>query len=376
MYIEGKARIGHYGKSFLNPHGRVSRDISIAAASSILHGRKSSKVLDSTAATGIRGIRYALESGAKEVTLLEINETAYKDAAKNVKSNRIKATLAHESIQGFANNTDEHFDIIDLDPFGSAAPNIFDLLKVSRDGTYLFVTSTDTAVLCGASAMACRRIYDSVPMHNEFCKEVGMRILIGYVAKTAFQFGFGISPVLSLSYLHYMRSFIRLDHGIANVHDSMSEMGYVHYCEKCMFRSCEKGYLPKLLKCPSCGGALRSAGRMWCGNLKNNEFIDGMIAETDTLSGDSMDIIKKIRGEADIPLYYSIPHMTKRMAVGSVSPAEVAACLKLKGWNVSGTHFEDSSLRTDADSHAVAECIKKIRKRMERAKKGNRRPTS
>ncbi|MCL5440659.1 MAG: hypothetical protein M1448_02140 [Candidatus Marsarchaeota archaeon] len=370
MYIEGRARIGRYGNSFLNPHAKVSRDISVAAALSILRGRKSSKLLDSTAATGIRGIRYALEAGAKEVTLLEINETAYKDAVRNVKSNNADVTLFNESIQGFANRTSEHFDIIDLDPFGSAAPNIFDLLKVSRDGTYLFVTSTDTAVLCGASAMACKRIYDSVPMHNEFCKEVGMRILIGYVAKTAFQFGFGISPVLSLSYMHYMRSLIRLDHGVANVHGSMSEMGYAHFCESCMFRSCEKGYLPKLFRCPSCGGAMRTAGRMWCGNLKNNGFIDGMLGENGWLSGESLDALERIRKEADLPLYYSIPHMTKKLAIGSVSPNEVSECLKLKGWEVSGTHFEDSALRTDADSRTVAGCIKRIRRRMDKGRRG------
>jgi len=71
MYIEGKARIRDSGNAFLNPVGKASRDLSVAYVD--LLASKGSSLLDATAATGIRAIRYTKESGIKNPTILEIN---------------------------------------------------------------------------------------------------------------------------------------------------------------------------------------------------------------------------------------------------------------------------------------------------------------
>ena len=63
MYAEGKARIKESGKAFLNPAGKASRDLSIAYVK--LLAEKGSALLDATAATGIRAIRYAKEAGIR-----------------------------------------------------------------------------------------------------------------------------------------------------------------------------------------------------------------------------------------------------------------------------------------------------------------------
>ena len=74
IYTEGGARI-RSGTAFLNPVAKASRDLSVAY---VFHlAEKKAAVLDATAATGIRGIRYALESKTKNPTLLEINPAAY-----------------------------------------------------------------------------------------------------------------------------------------------------------------------------------------------------------------------------------------------------------------------------------------------------------
>ena len=244
MYSEGKADIKYYDKAFLNPKGKLSRDISVAYMA-VLAG-KGANALDATSATGIRGIRYIKEAKIDKVTFLDINIDAYKTLMQNIGFNKVKAhAIAYStSIQEFANLKGDRYDFIDLDPFGSAAPNIQDLLKVSKDGTRLMVTSTDTAVLCGAQEKACMRIYLARPMHNELCYEAGIRVLIGYIARLAGQFNYGIEVEASFSYLHYMRVFVRLVHGAAYAYKSIAKLGYATYCNKCGNRSIDEKAFP------------------------------------------------------------------------------------------------------------------------------------
>ncbi len=65
---------------FYNPIMSLNRDISVLAVKVL--GPKG--VLDALSATGIRGIRYALETPAEEVWLNDINEEAYGLMKKNV----------------------------------------------------------------------------------------------------------------------------------------------------------------------------------------------------------------------------------------------------------------------------------------------------
>ena len=118
--------------------------------------------------------------------------------------------------------------------------------------------------------------------------------------------------------------------------------------------------------CPSCKGPLHTAGKLWCGDIKSDDFIDGMMGCGTELSKESVQLVGAVRAESNIPLYYSIPALTKNLSIGSVSPSAVAQCLSGRGKSVSGTHFERSSLRTDATLKEVIGCIKKERKRMDR----------
>ena len=62
---EGNARITVNEGVFYNPKMKKLRDISVAFLIAV--GAGGMHVLDSTSATGIRGIRYAQEAGAGEV---------------------------------------------------------------------------------------------------------------------------------------------------------------------------------------------------------------------------------------------------------------------------------------------------------------------
>jgi tRNA (guanine26-N2/guanine27-N2)-dimethyltransferase len=362
MYTEGKARIKYTANAFLNPVAKLSRDYSVAFINSVAGSE--AKALDATAASGIRGIRYALETTAKDVTLLDINSSAFSSLKKNLAFNHVKAKAYNSSIQEFANTTDEKFEIVDLDPFGGVTPYINDLMKVSKDGTCLLATATDTAVLCGAQHKACVRLYDSVPMHNELCHETGVRILIGYIARTAAQFNFGVEPLLSLSYMHYMRVFLRLRSGAKIANESIGNMGYAYKCHKCHDRYCKHGQIPDQT-CRTCSARLDVAGKLWTGNLHDKALVKSIHArlEREAAEKKELKLIETIEGELDVSLYYSVPRMTKQLGIGSVSPDLVMSALKEKGFAASKTHMHESCIKTDARIKDIEGIIVQLRNR-------------
>ncbi len=364
MYKEGKAIIRYTSGSFLNPEALVSRDISVAFARA-LAGRKSS-ILDSTSATGIRGIRYFLETPSKKVTFLEMNRSAYASLKKNVGANRVKADVLNCSIQEFANSSKEKFDIIDLDPFGGVTPYIYDLMKISKGGTCLFVTATDGAVLCGADYRACLRLYDARPMHNELCQEVGLRLLIGYIARMAAQFNFGIDVLGSFSHLHYMRAFIRLRHGSGEANRSVKQLGYVHYCNRCLDMGIERSAFPSSSRCSACGAALDISGKVWLGSLKDGQVMKSALDNMRRMKcGDkSIMLAESLLNELDVPLYYSIPKFTKKMGIGSVSMGRLAEMLGKRGFASSRTHMSSLSIKSDVSPKELKAMIKKLSKHL------------
>jgi tRNA (guanine26-N2/guanine27-N2)-dimethyltransferase len=347
MYVEGKARIKYTADAFLNPAAKLSRDYIVAFINSV--AGEGARVLDATAASGIRGIRYALETQAKDITLLDINRSAFGSLKKNLTYNHVKAKAYNSSIQEFANTTGEKFEVIDLDPFGGVTPYINDLMKVSKDGTYLLATATDTAVLCGAQHKACVRLYDSVPMHNELCHEIGVRILIGYIARTAAQFNFGVEPLLSLSYMHYMRVFLRLSSGAKIANASIGNIGYAYSCAKCHDRYCKHGQVPDAT-CRTCAGRLEVSGKLWTGSLHDKAIAKSIRSQLESSGAErrELKLIATIEDELDVPLYYSVPKMTKKLGIGSVSPDLAISVLRERGFSASKTHMHDSCIKTDA----------------------------
>lgn len=360
MYREGKAAV--YGNgAFVNSAARLTRDIGTAIASRLCKGGYS--VLDATAATGLRGMRYLMEGNAGSCTFLEINRTAYTALKRNLSRNKIKADALNTSIQEFANSYEGRFDVVDLDPFGGVQPYVYDLMKVLGGGSLFFATATDTAVLCGAHSNACVRLYGSVPMHNEMCKEAGMRILVGSIARTAATFDLGIEPLLSITYLHYMRVHVRLRHGSKAAMAAMDSLGYIEYCNRCGRRGCQAGLIPKRLLC-ECGARLQLGGPLWVGSMRDRDLT------TEVCSGisaggtgtEERNMLDRLVGELDTPLLYDIPSLTKRLGIASASPYRVIGTLAGEGRAASQVHYDPSCIKTDADFEDVISAIRRASK--------------
>lgn len=132
---------------------RFDRDGGDRAPFPPLHGIT---VLDALAATGLRSIRYLKEIPlVRQVTINDLEAVATAKAAENVVRNQVDASkvtihtgdatmLMYQHRQPL-----EQFDVIDLDPYGTAVPFLDAAVQAVSDGGLLCVTCTDMTVLSG-----------------------------------------------------------------------------------------------------------------------------------------------------------------------------------------------------------------------------------
>ncbi|RLG19312.1 tRNA (guanine(10)-N(2))-dimethyltransferase [Candidatus Micrarchaeota archaeon] len=338
---------------FYNPEMELCRDLSSLALGA-LEGKFD--FLDAMCASGIRGIRYAKEnSNIARTTFLDANKNAISLTKKNAKANKIKkARFVNEDINRFLCNTNSEFNLIELDPFGSPVPYLYSTLNsLARKRTsYLSVTATDTAVLCGAHPKACLKYYQAHPVDNEYCHELGARILIGKIARVAAQSNLGTSILFTLSKRHYFKLLLKFDAGAKNAVKSASELGFISICNKCLNREWRKG-LPSNLKCSLCKKAYEHAGPLWLGSLWNEKHVEKMRqlnanrAYNNKLKISSL--LQIMFEECTLPpTYFDLHKISERLRVSAVSVDAVSKALRSKGFKVSKTHFKPNSIRTDA----------------------------
>lgn len=70
----------------------------------------------------------------------------------------------------------DHFDVIDLDPYGSASIFLDGAVQSVVNGGLLCVTCTDMAVLSGKNPEVCFSRYGSVPNKSNYLHENALRI--------------------------------------------------------------------------------------------------------------------------------------------------------------------------------------------------------
>jgi tRNA (guanine26-N2/guanine27-N2)-dimethyltransferase len=66
------------------------------------------------------------------------------------------------------------FDVVDLDPYGTAVPFLESSISAMADGGLMAVTFTDMAVLCARNPHVCFYKYGSAPISKKYCHEVSI----------------------------------------------------------------------------------------------------------------------------------------------------------------------------------------------------------
>lgn len=331
---------------FYNKKMEINRDISSLAINTYvnLYEQDELIIVDSMAASGISSIRMLKEcKNIKKIFINDINLDAVKLIKKNIRLNnfdktpiqieitRKDANLLFSEIVSktciFSDGREKNPNIISIDPFGT--PNLYidsAFKALQKVNGLMCVTATDTAVLFGIRPKACIRKYFSKPLHNEYCKEIGGRILIYFISRIANLNKMGIFPLLTFYSGHFIRFFCLSFKNKKKISNSFKNYGYIIHCKNCGYRSAFKDNILILPNaCPVCDDkeALDYAGPLWIDNIHDINFVKELLVLNNNYKVSNKNRIEKLLNfameEIDMPVsYYNIHKLCQELKIASV----------------------------------------------------------
>ncbi len=356
---------------FYNPEMELNRDISVAsfaAFSEVLASRRHLDLseityVDALSASGIRGLRIAKEVGLN-VTLNDWSEEAYNLIRENTELNELMGKV--RTCLGNANVLlhKERYNIVDIDPFGS--PTTYLGAASGSAINMLAVTATDTAPLCGAHLNSGIRKYGAVPLNIEYHSEMGVRILLGTIARDLARHEKAMLPMLCHATRHYARAYLELEKSAKKTDKSLKNMGFIAHCTSCMGRSVHYGlavHIPE--KCEICGNSTHIAGPLWLGPLHDKDFCDAVLIQLAQRElgkkEHAMKIIELCRNELDIPTFYDHHLLSKKLGISAIPMEELLKELTAQGFKASRTHFSGTSFKTNANIEGILDTLRRFR---------------
>ncbi len=358
-FSENKSKISAPEGVFFNPNMEFCRDFCSLAVGSIA-GKLS--VCDSFCASGVRGIRYKKENkNVGNVLFVDRSKKAVDSAKKNCKSNKVSGcSFFAEDLRKVLLDPRNEFSFLEIDPFGSPAPFIYDSCRHFSETkrSYLSITATDTAVLCGAEHKACIKNYGAIPLHNELCHEAGARILAGFVQRNAAQFNLCATPMFCMSDQHYFKIIFELEQDAKKAFEAVSAQGHVLYEEKKIeHRILQKPFSDKK------GQYEIVSGPMYLGELHSEGFLKKMQKENKRREYAQKAKIEKMislmLGENGLPqFYYDLHRLADRYNFSPPGMEKAIEKLKEQGFRACRTHFRPTAIKTDAKVKDVLKAVK------------------
>jgi len=363
---------------FYNKTMEINRDISILAhiAYSKIFDQESLIVVDSMAASGIGSIRLLKNTkNIEKIYLNDINPVAVELIKSNLELNKIEIKKV-EVLNKDANLLFSEIsrssalpDVISIDPFGT--PNLYidsAFKAVKKDKGLLCITATDTAVLFGIKPKVCIRKYMAKPLHTEYCKEIGARILISFVSRIANVNNLGIIPLLTFYSNHFIRIFVISFRGKSNIVKNLPKSyGYIIHCKSCGNRLSIIENLLKIPKsCPLCLSKkhLSFSGPLWVGELHQKSYLEDLSLLNENFNFKNKNRIRKILkfalNEINMPIsYYNIHKISQQLKLSSIPKLEdLIKLIEEKGYKASRTHFDFISIKTDMNIDELKKILK------------------
>ncbi|KAI0838939.1 TRM-domain-containing protein [Hypoxylon sp. FL0890] len=381
-------------------------------------------ILDALSATGLRALRYAQELPfVTSVTANDLSPSAVEAIKRNAEHNgvesKVNATSGDARAHMYSLLTQEvpdegsknkhqkkggpkphKYDVIDLDPYGTAA-TFFDaaLNAIRDDGGLLCVTCTDSGVWASHGyPEKTFALYGGIPVKGFHSHEAGLRLIIHGLASTAARYGLAIEPLLSLSIDYYTRIFVKVRKSPAQVKFLAGKTMIVYNCDQ----GCgawETQFLVRNKKspnksgngvfykhglamapttdrfCKECGTKMHLAGPMYGGPLHSTDFIKKILDGLPNVPDDVYGTKPRIEGMLQTALEEFLPppednlQSTKEDEYAAVEPypfffhptslARVVHCicpdedsfrgaLRHLGYQVTRSHCKPGSLKTNA----------------------------
>ncbi|KAG7452487.1 N2,N2-dimethylguanosine tRNA methyltransferase [Guyanagaster necrorhizus] len=361
-------------------------------------------ILEALSATGLRSIRYAKEIPlVKYVIANDLSSAATAAMRRNVKSNGFQLSSTGDGKirinEGDActlmyNHREERqrVDVVDLDPYGTAASFIDAAVQSVNDGGLLCVTCTDLSVLATNNyPEKCLSNYGGIPVKSEYCHEAALRLVLHAVSASASRYGRYIEPLLSLSIDFYVRLFIKVHTSAVGVKKALTKISAYFVCTSCqsfyeqpLGRVTEKKHEtsgninynfrthpgPVVSdRCPECESALHIAGPMWSGPIHDTDFVAKVLEHVEG-NPDSYGTSTRMKGmltvakeELHTPFYFTPTRVASFFHCQTPSLDEMASALLHAGYLISRSHATPGSLKTTAtraDLHDIFRSFVKL----------------
>lgn len=368
-------------------------------------------ILDALSATGLRALRYAKEIPfATSITSNDMSKNAVESIKLNIKHNKLEDTIKPNTGNAIAymySYCDKNgYDVIDLDPYGTAAPFIDSAIQAINDDGLLCVTCTDSAIFASHGYLEkTYSQYGGLPFKGEACHEGGVRLVLHAIASSAARYGMAIEPLLSLSIDYYLRVFVRVRKAPNDVKLLAGKTMLVYSCEQgCGSWTTQYLARNKATKnkkgdlmykhgfaagpsadehCKHCGFKTHIVGPMYGGPLHNPGFVERVLAQLNEVDRATYPTMDRIEGmlrtaleevtlgvkqkdeqskqmlsplipkadpaEVDHHPFFFIPSSVAKILHCSAPPtAALRGALRHRGFRVTMSHCKPGSLKTDA----------------------------
>ena len=337
------------GLPFYNPAMAMNRDISILVLQYLLsQSKKTCQVLDGMAASGIRGFRFASEvNGNVHITINDWEDTAFHLIKQNAEQFGDAAiTPSQENIHVLlSQNT---YDYIDIDPFGSPATYIDSALRSIRHNGIIAASATDTATLCGVYPKVCKRRYNALPLHGACMHETALRILIGFIGRQAGKYDKGIIPLLCYQTDHYLRCYLIIKKGVTSANQTINQITQI-----------SSTMVPGQIDEESLIGPL------WMGDLHDKHacvpmqmlLLEKHLEQPKQVST----LLALCEQEATMPAFYYSTNTLSQQHKKSPPPLErIIKEIQDKGYYITKTQFDPTGFKTNAERILVEQVFQQL----------------
>ncbi|KAF8625803.1 hypothetical protein AX15_005190 [Amanita polypyramis BW_CC] len=360
-------------------------------------------VLEALSATGLRSIRYAKEIPlVKYVIANDRSPSAVVSMKRNVELNglgpateespskdeegslgKVRINEGDACTLMYAHREEKNrVDVVDLDPYGTAAPFLDAAIQSVNDGGLLCVTCTDLAVLATTnSPEKCFSNYGGVSVKAEYCHEAALRLVLHAISTTASRYGRYIEPLLSLSIDFYVRIFVRVQTSAVEVKKALTKASTYYICSFCQsFHSQPLGRVVQKVhdasgnvnhyykiqagptvaeKCPECDSVMHLAGPMWSAPIHDVKFIENVLKHLEE-NQNNYGTATRMKGMLTVAkeeltdhFYFTTSRMASLFHCRTPSLDDVASALLNAGHKISRSHACAGSLKTTASHREV-----------------------
>ncbi len=360
---------------FYNFHQEINRDFSVLTlrAYGRINAKKNLIVCEPLCGSGIRSIRYELETPTSSIYCNDINSNAVNITQKNI--NRLPRTSAKKiqlfnmDCNSFLQTLNEKkiiFDFIDIDPFGTPIPFVQNSIQLVNLQGLLAFTATDLASLVGLYPRALYAKYGMSHFDTRIgnIHEIAARALITGIQHVGLTIGQSLIPIVSFYHRHFVRCFLIRNRGVDGVID---KTGFIHLCTRCQARFVS--FLGgKRTECPACDCSNgMKVGPLYLGRIQDPEYLSTMLHDEHLQNVGTRKRLHKIlplmieETSVDIPWSFDIQKLAKKARVPVPPLSQIMKVLNEIGYKCCKTHYSGTSLKTNANEAEICSVISSLR---------------